>query len=327
MKILPNSIAEEVWKEHLRFYSHTIVDYLDEVKEVIPQDLHTLLPYCLYLCPLCLKNYFIETPTKVVGNAEFSLDHLPPYSVGGRLKIITCRKCNNDSGTFESELEKLMNFGDDKTDSENGTKLNVRVVDPQSGIYIKGVARKINNEMDITFDSRLKNNRKDYINFLSKLHSNDLTTLNIQFRVPDMYDVQRALMKSAYLFCFVWWGYEFAFSKSGILMREVIVGKGKYLCKIPTKWTKAINAPLGISIITDGDKRLCFLVNLRLNGIRDSTTASILIPGPTEDSWSNVAKLSSLSEQKESMEFNCISIPQTLHRFGYTLGWNLPLPS
>ncbi|MBN8786641.1 MAG: hypothetical protein J0I84_06085 [Terrimonas sp.] len=47
----------------------------------------------------------------MIANLEFSIDHLPPESVGGRYKVLTCKKCNNEAGYNEAELLKLVTFG------------------------------------------------------------------------------------------------------------------------------------------------------------------------------------------------------------------------
>ena len=50
------------------------------------------------LCPICLD----PDPT--------SEEHVPPQSLGGRVMTLTCNRCNNDLGTAENELRRLLNL-------------------------------------------------------------------------------------------------------------------------------------------------------------------------------------------------------------------------
>ncbi len=56
------------------------------------------------LCPLCWD----ETPYK-----DLSYEHIVPKSVGGKRRIITCKKCNNQHGTeLDSHLSQFQNIID-----------------------------------------------------------------------------------------------------------------------------------------------------------------------------------------------------------------------
>lgn len=50
------------------------------------------------VCPICLD----PEPT--------SEEHVPPRSLGGRVMTLTCNGCNNDLGTAENELRRLLNL-------------------------------------------------------------------------------------------------------------------------------------------------------------------------------------------------------------------------
>jgi HNH endonuclease len=48
-----------------------------------------------YPCPICLTTFTMEA----LAQKELSAEHVPPESVGGRELLLTCRSCNNSSGT------------------------------------------------------------------------------------------------------------------------------------------------------------------------------------------------------------------------------------
>jgi len=48
-----------------------------------------------YPCPICLTTFTIEA----LALKQLSAEHVPPASLGGREMLLTCRSCNNSSGT------------------------------------------------------------------------------------------------------------------------------------------------------------------------------------------------------------------------------------
>jgi len=52
-----------------------------------------------YICPLCLDQ-FSETALDQTIENPLSLEDAPPKSLGGKAKILTCKKCNNHRNSF-----------------------------------------------------------------------------------------------------------------------------------------------------------------------------------------------------------------------------------
>jgi hypothetical protein len=75
--------------------------------------------------------------------------------------------------------------------------------------------------------------------------------------------------------------------------------------------------------LQDEDERLAFVVNIQLKGIDVHTTASILIPSPTKDGWTNIKRIDKMNKANPDKEFNCLTIPRVMHRIGYTISWNI----
>jgi hypothetical protein len=48
-----------------------------------------------YACPICLTPFMVEA----LAQKQLSAEHVPPESLGGRELLLTCRCCNNSSGT------------------------------------------------------------------------------------------------------------------------------------------------------------------------------------------------------------------------------------
>jgi len=49
----------------------------------------------IYPCPICLATFTIEA----LAQKQLSAEHVPPESLGGQELLLTCRNCNNSSGT------------------------------------------------------------------------------------------------------------------------------------------------------------------------------------------------------------------------------------
>jgi hypothetical protein len=54
-----------------------------------------LYDHPIYPCPICLTTFTIEA----LAEKQLSAEHVPPESLGGRELLLTCRSCNNSSGT------------------------------------------------------------------------------------------------------------------------------------------------------------------------------------------------------------------------------------
>jgi hypothetical protein len=328
MVIFPKNINEKIWSEHLRMYGPTLSDYCQEISTILPTQYHDLHFSNIYICPLCAKNYYIYTSSGIEGNSEFSLDHVPPESLGGKFKILTCKKCNNDSGVFEAELLKVINIGLAKDNPDLFSFPKVKIKNDKTGDSILGSVHVNNNRADIRFSENAKKYNSKYIDFLSSIHSGNMPKLKLEIPSADLARVEKALLKSAYLICFIWWGYEFVFSKNGALIRKVINNQLNYPTTVPTLWkdTKQGELLKGISILRENLKRIAFMVNIELKGSKRNCTASILIPNPTESGWDSLKELDNIIKANSTNNFNYVTLPRIVDRIGYSISWYIVLP-
>ena len=323
MNIFPKNITEEIWREHLYLYSKTLVHQSEQVFNLLSSEHKNVTIGNIYICPLCLKHYFVNTKNGIQGNAEFSLDHVPPHSAGGRYKLITCKKCNNDSGLFESELEKTLNFAVDKKNPKEFLIPDIKVKDVNTGEYIKGNVIHKDKRTDIVFNKGIKEFNPKYIEFLYDLKNKKRLQLDIPLFNKDR--IEKALLKSSYLICFIWWGYEFVFSENGSLLRKVINDEIKYPLRVPISWLhEKEKVPTEVCLLEYESKRLAFIVNIELKGIDAKTTACVIIPNPTDKGWNDLEEVKKLMEINPK-KFNFISLPMVIHRMGYTISWNIVL--
>ncbi len=110
-----------------------------------------------YLCPLCLD---VMLTVEEFGTKKLSVEHVPPKALGGGELVLTCRKCNNDTGSkFDAEAhrqQRLRQFLSGQSEHPQTAAFTVgdlttRVemyLTGQTGMFLVGVP-KINNPADM----------------------------------------------------------------------------------------------------------------------------------------------------------------------------------
>jgi hypothetical protein len=79
----------------------------------------------------------------------------------------------------------------------------------------------------------------------------------------------------------------------------------------------------GIGLVTRNGIKHAFVVTLVLQSAVEKFMAVILIPGPVENGWKQLAEIEIFVKSKTPTEFECTDIPRTISRRGYSMGWNL----
>jgi len=328
MPIFPKIITEFIWRNHLKTYSHTLFEYIEKCVPLFSPGTKMLSPYHLYVCPLCLNNYFAESKEGIIGNSEFSIDHLPPESVGGEFQIITCKRCNNKAGEYEAELGKLIDFGS-KPDKKYGSIFpKTMVKSKETGEAFHAIVKRLPGTTSIVFNDEAKKHNEELKNFLARLHGGKLRSLVLSVPSPDLEKIGKAILKSAYLLCFAWWGYEFVFSRNAEMIRKVLRNEANYPTRIPTVWNSSGGDGIsqGISIKSKDGNREAFIASFRLKGNNENFMVSTLIPNPTEKGWQKLFELDKFVKQKELTEFQATTILRTVIRSGYTIARNIIFP-
>ena len=101
-----------------------------------------------YVCPLCDR----ALPKAAIHSGDLTAEHVPPDSLGGRAILLTCKECNNISGTnldaharkrenilaarkgqIERELRVFFHYA--------GRKINARLVASTRGTFLKVVPK------------------------------------------------------------------------------------------------------------------------------------------------------------------------------------------
>ncbi|MDB5198067.1 MAG: hypothetical protein JWO92_30 [Chitinophagaceae bacterium] len=296
------SISDNDLKKYLFKFFGSLSQYPQNYLPLI-FDYYTDVPkHLAYVCPLCLKSIFYTENIVRHFTDNFSLDHFPPKNVGGKQKMMICKKCNNTAGySYENSLK------DRVIREAYNRKINNIEVSAKTNIEnVKGWlhgAVSITDTGDTVF--RLTDKAKNRIPPLT-MKQNETNNggkgfkMNITISEIDKKKATKALLKTAYLYCFDYWGYEFVFSFAGKLLRDVLNDIAKYPIDIPTLWFdnkaeihKGIQIPTGMVFIQKPKEIMSMFVNIPLS-IKQNDYKCIVpiqIPNPDDIKFENMIRV------------------------------------
>lgn len=332
------NIKFEILKTPLLRYFPSLTNFQDKYLSFFFTAPDQVPNHYAYVCPLCIKNGIIlcEDGTSYSTNEEFTLDHFPPEAVGGKSTVLVCKKCNNEAGAkYENSLkEKMQNMSFNKKVGSAKLKAKSQIKDVKGNYPTILSIRK-----DGTFEISFKPNEKSHAPLLDKWLDNSKTdhnwTAEVTIPVADENKVLKALLKTAYLFCFHYWGYEFAYSYTADQIRKILNDETEYPLKNPTfmlgdiaKSGQIPKLPLGLCQIIAPQELKCFLVNIHLidkeTGYDD--IAGIIIPGPSNEDWDDLKRMYLILSKDPTINvtFNHVegnSVADGVY-YGYTKSWN-----
>jgi len=302
-----SNVSDHVIAHHVKRFFPSLVKYEPEYLPVLGIDPVNKPPYFLYICPLCLKELILLMPgIGKPASMNFTPDHFPQQSVGSALKfsVHTCEKCNSTAGhEFENALkEKVRQVAFDK--GTPSASRNIRSsISGVAGTYKGGkfiIDKDGKLEIQLKANDQVKAKPLDEWIEESKDDPNPNWTMTVTIPNASEKDVIRALVKSAFLFCFDYWGYDFAFNENARLMHKVITGEIEYpvtnaihFIGDGLKFTQDQKIPLGLCYIKTPLDLRTYFVNMVLTDKESGCRilASVLVPNPTTNGWSDLGRI------------------------------------
>jgi HNH endonuclease len=177
-----------------------------------------------YLCPLCLD---VMLTVEEFETKELTIEHVPPKALGGGELVLTCRKCNNDTGSkFDAEVHKQQRLWqflsgqserpETATFTVDGITTRVEMhVTGQTGMLFIGVP-EINNPADVELTD-------EHMRMLSETRSKDFR-FAVSPRVKYLPDRARvSWIRTAYLAAFAFFGWKYILQPTLQPIREQLM--------------------------------------------------------------------------------------------------------
>jgi hypothetical protein len=170
-----------------------------------------------YICPVCTRQ-FDESALDQNGKNPLTLEDAPPKSLGGKANILTCRECNNGAGQqIDFHLTSRMNELD-QHQFVPGVEFHPEF--DHGGTIVQGTV-KVSDEGVIDAKHTIKkNNPVKLEKYISSTGKEDVINLKFPESKVNVFRLQLALLKTAYLLTFEKYGYSFILNPIYYRLRE-----------------------------------------------------------------------------------------------------------
>lgn len=252
-----------------------------------------------YICPLCFNVFFIKDLDSGLKNF-LTLEDIPPKSLGGKPRALTCKNCNSKSG-HELDVHLLNNLLDIDVNSFlpnskskaifelSGNKVNGLIEIKDNGVMNIHLQTKRSNPVYAkNFMEELIPPRTIYnpLFYSEKVFENGFQSPTFNLKFDNKFKERRAevaLLRIAYLIGFSSFGNGFFLNPGLHKIREQILKPDENI--LPHVFWIKYDFPKeleGINIITLPKELRCFLIIFSLTTKSKSRQFAIVLPGPSD---------------------------------------------
>lgn len=252
-----------------------------------------------YICPLCFNVFFKKDLNSNLDNF-LTLEDIPPKSLGGKPRALTCKDCNSKSG-HELDVHLLNNLLDIDVNSFlpnskskavfelSGNKVNGMIEIKEDGVMNLNLQPKSSNPTEAKNFMEQFTPPKTLYNPLfypEKIFENGFQSPSFNLKFKNNFNERRAevaLLRIAYLLGFSSFGNGFFLNSGLYKVREQILKPDENI--LPKVFWIKYHFPEeleGINIITLPKDLQCFLIVFSLTTKSISRQFAIVLPGPTD---------------------------------------------
>lgn len=285
---------------------------LDSIKKETFIQLEPDIPNS-YICPLCIRCFGKNALDQVHPNC-LTLEDVPPKKLGGKPFTLTCKKCNNTTGSLlDAQLNKKI-VGDEfhsgfpkavidaKLQLNNDLCISATLSNREGG--------GLNFHMFKNGPNAKKNKGKSIPRVRNHIKKNGIQKFNCNLQFHKKNHPEIALLRVAYLLAFSTFGNGFLFNSNLEIIREQIKKPKEEI--LPN--FGVINADFsdfhsGIYIINKPLELRSYLVIFELKTTNRTTKHGVMLPGPSTPNISiyNFAKKIS---SNQNIQFTATPIPE-----------------
>ena len=242
---------------------------------------------------------------------------------------MTCKDCNNTAGEYEAALlEKIRIHA--FSDNKEGAAIKKLSVKKDLSDFSKHKGFMTKDESGtplLDFPEQAKEHNPE-LKYMLDQFGQSLQEIHITIKTPDEDKLAKALLKTAYLLCFIHWGYEFIYSETGYKIRKVLHGEEKYPIQLPILFVdkEKQELPIGIGIIQKPEEVQSYYVTIPCIEGNNNYTAIVFIPPPIKDGWDRLKEIHEfyINYKGDEHEYAFNPLPQSLpHNLnGYSESWS-----
>ena len=321
-------MTDGIKKWHLDNYGKSLTALFDvhnySIKIGASTDESELITEDIYLCPLCLKHFFYLKENEFYENQEFTEDHFPPESVGGKQTVLVCAPCNSFYGRdLDYTLKEYLSFKRfiaQKDKAPYPTKISYFGIpgNYNQNLYWENgsLVKEVNFKKYRLIKNWIFDFKKESWNF------------SLKITAPSEQKIQKALLRTAYLLCFTNWGYDFAYSQTAKHIRETIAGNENHpLSNYGVFGDCDSNTPQEGFYFNDTvlDEQAFFIFfDIKVENPNFTEKVFVIIPGPDTKSWYQLNSFKPWIQNKTGdtslIELFSDSIKRKNY-FGYSFTW------
>jgi hypothetical protein len=235
----------------------------------------------MFICPLCFKAF----PREAVRSKDITLEHIPPDSLGGKARTLTCRACNNWAGhELDSQLVKEQNIRDffsDVPGSSMEAKLQLEELSDEISLP---VTVNVDGEERPGYDiiGQPERTNPKHIEKVVQSFESGVSGIKLSFYLYRRNRPEVARLRIAYLWAFSVFGYGYVLLNPhlGFVRFQIQNPKDK---KLGTWELPGVDIPdlaLGINVVTEPKELASFLVVFDLSSPLGTTTRhAVMLPG------------------------------------------------
>jgi hypothetical protein len=323
-------VSQHDLKKYLFKFFGSLEQYPEKYLQLVFKEYNQPTKHLAYVCPLCLQHFFYAEGAAWYYKTPFSLDHFPPKNVGGKSKMLICKDCNNKAGhSYENSFrERVLKEGYNRKVPNISVPAMSNLVNAKGWMH-SNVSLNEDGTLGIKLNEKALNRIPPLTDYQHKTNNDGKGfKMDILIQKVDDKKVAKAILKTAYLYCFDYWGYDFVFSFAGELFRKVLENRCDYPLKVPTLWFdnkaeihKGINIPTGMVFIQKPREILSMFVNVPavIKEMEYKCIIPVQIPNPTDNDFSQMKKIQQFFDDYPSHQVHMRPIP-------YQFSMNFPKP-
>ncbi len=238
----------------------------------------------IYACPMCLSA-FDESGLDQTLEHKLTLEDVPPKKLGGKPVILTCNKCNNQSGTgLDAHLLNQTRAVNVLTGKLGGSK--EAVIQINEGSIVTGKIENLpNNVLGIRlYNKSNPNAQKDFDNLVKNWNQGKIK-FNITGGNPRRFEV--AKLRIAYLLAFAKFGFGFVLNRTMEPIRQQVLNPTENIldhlgiAKLDFEFDSE-----GIYLIKEPKELISYLAVFNIIEQGHRSQVSVILPSPHPNSFS-----------------------------------------